>query len=265
MSGQTSVAAMKPAALLLLLTSVCLPAHRLDRYALVLEGPPLASQAAERKDLQRLAVSDRRSRLAAQHGSVRSALAQRNIRVTGANQLLANVIFVEADKARAGELQSLPGVVYVERLRPLELHLNQGLQLMRVQNAWGAVNGEQNAGAGVKIGVLDTGIDIGHPAFRDDNYQYPAGFPKCQQSLGDCAYVNRKVIAARSYVNMLAGSASDPEFTRPDDLSPRDRVGHGTAVAMIAAGQRSEGPAATITGVAPRAYLGNYKVFGSPG
>ena len=34
---------------------------------------------------------------------------------------------------------------------------------------------------------------------------------------------------------------------------------------MIAAGVQNTGPLATITGVAPKAFLGNYKVFGSPG
>ena len=34
---------------------------------------------------------------------------------------------------------------------------------------------------------------------------------------------------------------------------------------MIAAGVQNAGPLATITGVAPKAFLGNYKVFGSPG
>jgi uncharacterized protein (TIGR03437 family) len=34
---------------------------------------------------------------------------------------------------------------------------------------------------------------------------------------------------------------------------------------MIAAGATNTGPGATITGVAPKAFLGNYKVFGSPG
>ncbi|HYO82159.1 MAG TPA: S8 family serine peptidase, partial [Bryobacteraceae bacterium] len=92
---------------------------------------------------------------------------------------------------------------------------------------------------------------------------YPPGFPKCREDRGDCAYVNRKVIVARSYVDMLVGG--EPEFSRPDDLSPRDRVGHGTAVAAIAAAVRNTGPAATVTGVAPAAWLGNYKVFGSPG
>ena len=57
----------------------------------------------------------------------------------------------------------------------------------------------------------------------------------------------------------------DPIYSTPDDLSPRDRQGHGTAIAMIAAGVQNAGPLATITGVAPKAFLGNYKVFGSPG
>ena len=54
-------------------------------------------------------------------------------------------------------------------------------------------------------------------------------------------------------------------YSTPDDLSPRDRQGHGTAIAMIAAGVQNAGPLATITGVAPKAFLGNYKIFGSPG
>ncbi len=55
------------------------------------------------------------------------------------------------------------------------------------------------------------------------------------------------------------------EWTRPDDLTPRDRVGHGTAVAMLAAGVEHDSPLGRLSGVAPKAYLGNYKVFGSPG
>ncbi len=53
-------------------------------------------------------------------------------------------------------------------------------------------------------------------------------------------------------------------YYSPDDLSPRDHMGHGTAIAMIAAGVQNTGPQGTIQGVAPKAFLGNYKVFGSP-
>src|SRR5262249_27233066 len=84
----------------------------------------------------------------------------------------------------------------------------------------------------------------------------PSGFPRVNNP-SDLAYTNTKVIVARSYAD-LWGS--------PDtDRSARDRVGHGTATGMAAAGVANTGPLAPITGVAPKAYLGSYKVFGSPG
>jgi uncharacterized protein (TIGR03437 family) len=251
---------VKPAALLLFAALVLTAAPRSERYALILEDKPLAAGAPSRKDAVR---SARRDEVASKQSAVAAALAEQHIRVTAAEQVLVNAIFVEAPANSGDYLRSLPGVAYVERLVPMKRHLTEALNLMNVPAAWSAVNGPQNAGAGVKIAILDTGIDQSHPAFQNSPLQYPAGFPKCEQSRGDCAYVNQKVIAARSYVNMLAGT--DPATDRPDDLSPRDRVGHGTAVAMIAAGLRNDGPLGTITGVAPGAWLGNYKVFGSPG
>ena len=127
--------------------------------------------------------------------------------------------------------------------------------------AWSTMGGIENAGAGLKIGILDTGIDIDHPAFSDPSLRAPPGFPKGRPE--DLAFTNNKVIAARSYVGLLNPLAI--EASRPDDTTPRDRVGHGTAVATIAAGRRVTAPAATLTGVAPKAFLGNYKIFGSPG
>ena len=51
----------------------------------------------------------------------------------------------------------------------------------------------------------------------------------------------------------------------PDDYSPRDRVGHGTAALLgRRRGKTTAAPSATLTGMAPKAFLGNYKVFGSP-
>ena len=136
--------------------------------------------------------------------------------------------------------------------------LNAAVDLVGVPAAWSAIGGSANAGAGVKIGIIDTGIDQNHPGFKDTGFTAPSGFPT-----GDTAYTNNKVIVARSYVSMLVDP--DPIYSTPDDLSPRDRQGHGTAIAMIAAGVQNTGPLGTITGVAPKAFLGNYKVFGSPG
>ena len=70
---------------------------------------------------------------------------------------------------------------------------------------------------------------------------------------------------ARSYVRELSvGSSNDPTAVAndsgPDDYSPRDRSGHGTAIASVIAGNQITGPAVPFSGMAPKAWLGNYRV-----
>ncbi|MCW5979015.1 MAG: S8 family serine peptidase [Bryobacteraceae bacterium] len=247
---------------LLLLVGSAYGASRLDRFVLFLDDPPLAATAETGKEGARLAAGDRRQRIEASHGILKQALAQRKIQVIGESRTLLNAVYVFAPGMTEGDLRGLPGVVRVQRSRPLRRQMNRALDLVNARNAWTQVGGAANAGAGVRIAVLDTGIDQRHPSFQDSSLSVPAGFPKCAGS--DCAYTNNKVIAARSYVNLLV-LPENPQFSRPDDLSPRDRVGHGTAAAMIAAGVSTPAPVAAISGVAPKAFLGNYKVFGSPG
>ncbi|PYT23664.1 MAG: hypothetical protein DMG57_31305, partial [Acidobacteria bacterium] len=233
---------------------------RLDDYALILSDPPLAQQVSSSKDLHRGTSLDHAARLQAAQKQLSDELTLRSIRVTGSAQILVNAVFVRASADQAAALRSIPGVTRVTYMAPVHRKLDRALDLMDVPTAWNTLGGAGNAGAGVRIGVLDTGIDQNHPAFKDSSLQIPTGFPK-----GITAYTNHKVIVARSYVSMLPFAIVDPHDSRPDDTSPRDRSGHGTAVAMIAAGAQVTGPAATITGVAPKAYLGNYKIFGSPG
>ena len=161
-------------------------------------------------------------------------------------------------------------------VRRFKMALNRATQLMNAPAAWNAVGGVSNGGKGIKIAILDSGIDQTHPAFQDSTLPMPAGFPLCTAGHPeDCAYTTNKVIVARSYVRMLA-AGSDPRNpaadSMPDDFSPRDRVGHGTAVASCAAANSTATPAITTTGgpltivgMAPKAYLGNYKIAGSPG
>ncbi|MBI4479422.1 MAG: S8 family serine peptidase [Acidobacteria bacterium] len=142
--------------------------------------------------------------------------------------------------------------------------LDAATPLVQVPAAWSdpRIRGEDNAGAGVKIGVIDTGIDINHLMLQDPALTPPAGYPlftaptlSCPNS--DLLFTNSKVIVARNYVPLL-------KF--PDlNCDAMDRNGHGTFVSGIAAGRRVQAPLASIAGVAPKAFLGSYKVFGTPG
>lgn len=251
--------------LLIALAAVVLPAQtRGDRYIVVLSDPPLAQHVSSEKELRTASLSAPQQSIEAAQASLRNLATQKGLIVTGSTQTLLNAIFVIAPKARAQELRALPGVVAVVKDPVYHMKLNKALGLINAPAAWSVLGGQQNAGAGMKIGIIDSGIDLNHPAFQDSSLKPPAGFPKCSASVDCGSFTNKKVIVARSYVSDYE-LADQPMYSQPDDLSPRDRVGHGTAVAMEAAGNTVSGPAGTITGVAPKAFLGNYKVFGSPG
>ena len=210
-----------------------------------------------------------RTRLASAQKAMSAQIARLGGKVTSGEQDLVNAIFILATPAAAEAMRSLPGVGRVEKLRAYRMLDNRALDLVNARNGWSRVTGgEANAGAGVRIGIIDSGIDQNHPAFQDASLTAPAGFPRCGPAeIGDCAnWTSNKVIVARSYVNLLnfqfGTGAAD---TRPDDVTPRDRVGHGTMAAMLAAGVRTPASNVIVGGVAPKAYLGSYKVFGAPG
>jgi subtilisin family serine protease len=112
----------------------------------------------------------------------------------------------------------------------------------------------RTAGGGIKIGILDDGVDASHPFFKPTGYRMPRGFPK-----GNRKFTTRKVIVARTFAPRTpkwryARRPFDPVYSF-----------HATHVAGIAAGNyRTRARGARISGVAPKAYIGNYKVLTIP-
>lgn len=239
-----------------------------NRYALILQDEPVASRFVTRERMQTAEADAYRQQLALRQTAVRQELERRGVPVISSVSEVLNAVFVSAPPERVAELAAIPGVLGVRPMRQIHLALNKATVLMNAPTAWNLVGGQSKAGAGIKIGILDTGIDQNHPAMQDSSLAIPAGFPKCSGSADACSYTNTKVIVARSYVSQIViGNEADPnnpaQDSIPDDYSPRDRIGHGTAVASCAAGNTNTG-SVTFSGMAPKAWVGNYKIWGSP-
>ncbi|NJN68374.1 MAG: S8 family serine peptidase [Chloroflexaceae bacterium] len=170
-----------------------------------------------------------------------------------------SVVLPGADEAVIDHLRALPGVAGVYPEQGRELTMFSSLPLMHTETLWNhpSIGGQGNAGAGIKVAVIDTGIEVRHPFFDPQGYQYPPGYPK-----GDTAHTTPKVIVARAYFRPDMPPLEGSETPAP---GPKDGS-HGTHVAGTVAGvantiANAYGVEQTISGVAPRAFLMNYKVF----
>jgi minor extracellular serine protease Vpr len=217
-----------------------------DLYIVELSGEPAAVYAAQEG---RRPAESQRGRVQAQQASLRRALEQAGAEVVDSVDTVANALVVRLADSEAWRLSAMPGVRRVHPVRQLRMLLDHALPLHTVPEAWAQVGGAERAGVGVKIAILDTGIDHKHPGFQDPSLEIPPGFPKVNQE-SDKEFTSNKVIVARNY------SA---------ESTLEDRDGHGTGLAMAAAGVPNQGTQAFITGVAPKAFLGNYKISGADG
>jgi minor extracellular serine protease Vpr len=238
------------------------------RVIVTLRQPPLAVARGPglfgRGGGQRLDVQSRSSRRylvslkraqAAAVTSLRRAIPAAH--VSRRFQVVLNGLTVELPVRR---LTTLTRLSFVQRIYPsvrYRLTTNESAALTGAPALWAATGAR---GDGVKIAVVDDGVDQTHPFFSPTGYTYPAGYPK-----GAARYTTPKVIVARAF----PGPGSGRRGRLPLD---RSASFHGTHVAGIAAGNfgttspggRSHPPVANLSGVAPRAYLGNYRIFNVP-
>ncbi|MGQ9917270.1 MAG: S8 family serine peptidase [Bryobacteraceae bacterium] len=205
------------------------------RYIVEFTGAPAARHAQPER---------RRAEIRAERQRAEALLRARRARIRATVDTVLNAAVVDAPDAAA--LRRVPGVRRVSPVRVYELFLNRALVNHKAAEAWDLCGGVESAGKGAKIAILDTGIDPRHPGFQPPaEWQFPEGYPMVSEPAEEnLALTNPKIVVARSF----------------DRRSARDRNGHGTAVAMVAAGLRHESPRGVISGMAPAALLGVYRV-----
>ncbi|WP_420631121.1 S8 family serine peptidase [Candidatus Leptofilum sp.] len=181
--------------------------------------------------------------------------------------------------ANLDAIASISGVTAIYLDEEVELTTDVGPQWIGAPTVWSALGGQESAGEGVIVGILDSGIWPENPSFADPDpngnpYSAPPGTYGCDlgsvmadgTDLGIDFECNNKLIGAYRFMATFEANRTmlDGEF-----LSARDNDGHGSHTASTAAGNSNVsadvlgGSLGIISGVAPRAHIIAYKVCGS--
>lgn len=260
-SGLLLILAAIPAQGRYLATDGPRPGSAADDYAFVrFSDAPLASYEGtisgydatkpargQKLDLNTPAARKYGNRLAAQRQNYLKWLAKHHpqVQVVSEYAVTFNGLGLKLNGATLRAVQSGPGAAEAGMSNTYRKAMNASHAVINTPALWGALGGQDGAGAGIKVGVIDSGVDQSHPFLHDGGMTAPAGYPK-----GDARFTSNKVIVAKV-------------FHQSPWLTAQAIDSHGTHVAGTIAGRAGTAAplASGLSGVAPGAYLGNYNVF----
>jgi subtilisin family serine protease len=279
------------------------------RYIVVLAGKPAATydggtpglaatkpQSGRKLDAERPEVQRYQAHLEGRQDAVAGA---ENIQIKRKYTAAINGFSADLTAEQAVKLAKDPDVLMVapDTENAPDYSSTDFLKLSGANGLWNtAFGGQENAGKGVVVGVIDSGYTPSNPFFAGDDVQPLSGEPQvgvpyraadgkiamlksdgdtfvgeCQQGQGsgatfdgkDC---NSKVLSARYFADDFLKYVA-PQHRAPEELiSPVDVGSHGTHTASTAAGNANVHANLGATdmgitgGVAPAAKLSVYKV-----
>jgi minor extracellular serine protease Vpr len=224
--------------------------------------------------------------LARQQAPIKNAIAGRGATVLQTYQHALNGFAVRTTRGSVPALAKLPGVRMVKQTRLYQPDNAQSVPFIGAPEVWDGVDGFH--GEGIKIGIIDTGLDYTHANFGGPGTAaaYAAAHAAETLPADPTLFGPTSTTKVKGGTDLVGdaydASSDDPAIKTPHpDPNPLDCNGHGSHVAGTAAGfgvtdtgQTYSGPydATTPTrsfrigpGVAPKADLYAIRIFGCSG
>jgi len=194
----------------------------------------------------REALASHRKTLLSHQDALQSRLAAVGAKELGRVTMAHNAIAVTVDASKLKEIAAMPGVAKVRRVNHYEMSLSETVPYI------GAAAAQQAGadGTGVRVAVLDSGIDYTHRNLGGEGtkeaYEKAYGTSNTDPrntTIDPSVYPTEKVVGGFDFVG-----DTWPNGPRTEDPNPIDFQGHGTHVADIIGGKSKDG---THKGVAP--------------
>jgi subtilisin family serine protease len=249
------------------------------RWIVQLQGKPLARYSRAKRSISFAGIARPKldlkasvnrkylSRLARTQRGFANRLRKlvRGVRVERTFRVTLNGMAVHMTKAQAAKVRRMKGVRAVTPDVPYQPLMYATPAQINAPALWSQLGGQANAGRGIKVAIIDSGVYVtrdaagnyaGNPCFNDAGYTMPAGYPK-----GDTRFTNNKVIVARAYFR--PAPFAPPTAGNDTPIQGPGGSPHGTHVGGTVAcnANTPAGGELRLSGIAPAAYLMNYRIF----
>ncbi|MCW2904799.1 MAG: peptidase and in kexin sedolisin [Streptosporangiaceae bacterium] len=254
-------------------TPATLDAARQVKVLLQVEGDPVGATAGQR------AKAALRDRLRSRQRPVEQDVKDVRGTVLGHYTEVFNGVAAKVAVKDLATLAKAPGVVAVHPVRIYQPDNAAGGKYIQADRTWQDLG---KTGKGVKVAIIDTGVDYTHAMFGGPGK--PSDFESNDGSkIEPGTFPTAKVIGGRDFVGDTydAGSGDPAKQTPKPDPDPLDCNGHGSHVAGTSAGSGVNADGSTYTGpydtttygkkfnvppgIAPQASILAYRVFGCAG
>src|SRR5438876_298056 len=188
-------------------------------------------------------------------------------RVTSEYDITLNAVAVQLNGTSLATITAAPMVQSAEYNALYHPNLSESYKIINASDAWTAAGGRANAGAGIKIGDIDTGIDNTHPFFDPTGFSFPTDggpWPKCDAADSnshhqdqDCKYTSEKVIVAKVFYNKAKQQGLDAQAIQDNGTHTAGDAAGVTGKTAVVNGVSID----DMSGIAPGAWLVNYNVF----